>query len=198
MPLVDRLAKSFGALHAVDGVSLEVRNGEVFGLLGPNGAGKTTTLNLITGVLPADRGGVEFRERPTDSRRQVGLCPHTTPVYVELSGAENLRSFGAIHGLRGSHPAERVAWALEFSGLTDRVACASFAVKERTGGTLQRLALAPISRAHRLAGKGLACLLTCVALVAGLTVLSALFLRVRAFDQPVQLALAIASVGLCH
>jgi ABC-2 type transport system ATP-binding protein len=116
--------KRFGTLTAVDGLSLEVRRGEILGLLGPNGAGKSTTVAMAVGVLAPDEGHVEIEGLGSPSRPAVrarlGVAPQALAVYDLLSGEENLRFFGEIYGLTGDRLAARVRWALDFVGLTDR------------------------------------------------------------------------------
>jgi ABC-2 type transport system ATP-binding protein len=121
---VRSLAKRYGSLQAVAGVSFGIREGEAFGLLGPNGAGKTTTIHMITGALRPDAGevmidGASDPTRP-GPRRALGIAPQALAIYDELTGAENLRFFARLYGLRGPRLESRVAWGLEFAGLTDR------------------------------------------------------------------------------
>ena len=121
---VESLRKSYGAIIAVDGVSLEINQGETFGLLGPNGAGKTTTIHLITGALKPDAGRVtiEGESDPTNpqTRRLLGVAPQAEALYDEMSGEENLRFFGRLYDLAGKTLADRVNWALELAELSDR------------------------------------------------------------------------------
>ena len=135
--------KSYGSIVAVDGLSLEIQTGEVFGLLGPNGAGKSTTVALAVGLLEPDAGRVEINGRgaPTDARVRagIGVAPQALAIYEELTGAENLRFFGRLHGLEGPRLAERVVWALEFVGLTPR---GHSRVDTYSGGMKRRLNLA--------------------------------------------------------
>ena len=137
------LTKRYGELVAVDGVQLEVGNGEAFGLLGPNGAGKTTTIHMLCGVLAPDEGSVEIggKSDPTSPqvRRQIGVAPQALAIYDELTGEENLRLFGKLYGLKGDHLAARVDWALGFAGLGDR---RKSRVSEYSGGMKRRLNLA--------------------------------------------------------
>jgi ABC-2 type transport system ATP-binding protein len=118
------LRKSYGATVAVDGLSLRVEPGEILGLLGPNGAGKSTTVHLALGLLTPDAGTVTIDGlgSPTDPevRRHLGLAPQALSLYAELTGEENLRFFGRIHGLGGAALRDRVAWALGFAALEDR------------------------------------------------------------------------------
>ena len=106
MPLLraDQLSKRFDELVAVDRMSLEVREGEIYGLLGPNGAGKTTTISMICGLLKPDGGsilvdGKDFWSNPQAARRIMGVVPQEVALYEELSGRENLEFWGRMAGL---------------------------------------------------------------------------------------------------
>ncbi|MCC6672016.1 MAG: ABC transporter ATP-binding protein [Planctomycetes bacterium] len=137
------LVKRYGSRTAVDGVSFTVRRGDTLGLLGPNGAGKTTTLQMLVGAIAPDAGTVRFADGgdPGDPevRRRIGVAPQTLALYPELSAAENLAFFASLYGLHGARRRERVAWCLDFAGLSerqrDRVATFS-------GGMQRRLNLA--------------------------------------------------------
>ena len=137
------LRKTFGDLVAVDDLTLEIGDGEIFGLLGPNGAGKTTTVSMAVGLLLPDSGHVDVNGEgsPTGPavRRNIGVAPQSLALYEELSGEENLRFFGRLHGLKGGVLAERTAWALEFVDLTDR---RKDRVVGYSGGMQRRLNLA--------------------------------------------------------
>ena len=103
---VEHLGKSFGSLAAVNDVSFEVRDGEIFGLLGPNGAGKTTTINMICGVLRPDGGRVTVDERdiwvePRAVKQSLGVVPQEIAVYDDLSARDNLNFWGSLYGLAG-------------------------------------------------------------------------------------------------
>jgi len=138
------LRKSYGgAAPAVDGLSLEVRTGEVFGLLGPNGAGKTTTVSILTGLLVPDEGtvnllGLGSPTRP-EVRARLGLAPQALALYDGLTGEENVALFGRLFGLEGERLRERVKAALDFVGLRDR---GKDAVAAYSGGMKRRLNLA--------------------------------------------------------
>jgi ABC-2 type transport system ATP-binding protein len=99
------LHKQFGAVVAVDGLSLEVRRGEILGLLGPNGAGKSTTIHMAVGLVVPDRGTVDVdgrgSPRQPDVRRRLGIAPQSLAVYEALSSEENLRFFARVQGLHG-------------------------------------------------------------------------------------------------
>ncbi len=142
MVSVKNLRKAFGSLVAVDGISLEVSPGEVLGLLGPNGAGKSTTILMMMGALKPDSGEVLVNGlNPTDpkARTALGLAPQSLAIYEDLTAEENLRFYGQIYGLAGPELRGRVAWALEFSGLSDR---RSHLVKTYSGGMKRRLNIA--------------------------------------------------------
>jgi ABC-2 type transport system ATP-binding protein len=139
---LDNVRKQYGALVAVDGLSLAVARGEVLGLLGPNGAGKSTTVSLAVGLLAPDQGRVRVAgrdPREADVRRRLGVAPQALALYDMLSGVENLRFFATMYGLSGARRAERVAWALDFVGLADR---AGDRVAGYSGGMKRRLNLA--------------------------------------------------------
>lgn len=88
---LDNLSKRFGGLVAVDQVSFEIHAGEIFGLIGPNGAGKTTLFNLITGLIPASSGRLQF-----ENQRLNGLPPHRIAASGLARTFQNLRLFGEL------------------------------------------------------------------------------------------------------
>ncbi len=137
------LVKTFGTLRAVDGVSLDVRKGEVFGLLGPNGVGKSTTISMVMGVLTPDSGTVmiEGLGSPTSAtvRRRLGVATQTLAIYDDLTGRENLEFFGRLFGLGGAVLRGRVDQCLEAVGLADRQ---KDRAKTYSGGMKRRLNLA--------------------------------------------------------
>ncbi|MXZ38356.1 MAG: ABC transporter ATP-binding protein [Holophagales bacterium] len=146
MLVFDHVSKCFGDLRAVDDLSFELEAGEVFGLLGPNGAGKTTAINMAVGLLEPDEGVVRFADeafdrnpREAENRRSLGLAPQSIALYEQISGADNLRFFGRLHGLRGSDLEERVAACLDFADLTD---VRKKVVSKYSGGMQRRLNLA--------------------------------------------------------
>src|SRR6266850_1887381 len=98
---VANVVKSFGALKALDGVTLRVRQGEIYGLLGPNGAGKTTLIRAIVGLVAPDSGTVTVlgQAMPNlDILGSVGYMTQAAALYPDLSVEENLRFFAAISG----------------------------------------------------------------------------------------------------
>jgi ABC-2 type transport system ATP-binding protein len=97
------LRKRYGNLTAVDGVSFEVAEGEVFGILGPNGAGKTTTLEMIEGMRPIDEGtatvdGVDVSQDPREVKRRIGIQLQASAFFDELSLVELIELFGRMYG----------------------------------------------------------------------------------------------------
>lgn len=138
-----QVRKSFGSLVAVDGLTLEVRPGEVFGLLGPNGAGKTTTISMAIGLVAPDSGSVTLGDlgSPTERgvRAKIGVAPQALALYDELSAEENLRFFGSLYAESSSKLAERARVVLDAVGLLPR---RSDRVKVFSGGMKRRLNLA--------------------------------------------------------
>ena len=140
---VERLRKNFGTLTAVDDVSFEVRDGEIFGLLGPNGAGKTTTINMICGVLRPDGGRVLVDDtdiwiEPKAVKQSLGVVPQEIAVYEDLTARDNLNFWGSLYGLKGSELRRRVDGALSRVGLAER---SRDKVKGFSGGMKRRLNL---------------------------------------------------------
>lgn len=137
------LTKRFGNLTAVDGVTFEVRAGEIYGLLGPNGAGKTTTISQACGLLKPDSGeilvdGRSFWDSPQSARRMMGVVPQDLALYEELTGRENLEFWGQIAGLSRADAKTRANELLEALTLADR---AKDAVKKYSGGMKRRINL---------------------------------------------------------
>jgi len=131
-----------GRHRALDGLSLELARGEVFGLLGPNGAGKSTTLKLVTGLLWPTSGRVTMFERaPQDprARASVGFLPEHPTFYDHLTGEELLSYFAGLCGLRGETRRARVDATLTRVGLG---AERRRAVRQYSKGMVQRLGLA--------------------------------------------------------
>jgi ABC-2 type transport system ATP-binding protein len=120
---IDSVHKQFGSTVALDGLSLDVRPGEIFGLLGPNGAGKSTTMALLTGLQAPDAGSVSVLggdPRDASLRARIGLAPQSLALYEHLSGRENLEFFARMFGLRGERLKQRVDAVLDVVQLSDR------------------------------------------------------------------------------
>ncbi|MBR6563373.1 MAG: ATP-binding cassette domain-containing protein [Clostridia bacterium] len=99
------LRKSYGNKHAVNGISFEVKEGEILGFLGPNGAGKSTTLNMITGYLSADSGsakidGTDILVDPIKAKKDIGFLPEIPPLYTEMTVLEYLNFVYDLKGCR--------------------------------------------------------------------------------------------------
>ena len=100
------LARRYGPIRAVDGISFELSEGELLTLLGPNGAGKSTLLGLLGGSLRPQEGEIRFRGElrdpgATDWRREIGVLSHRTFLYGALTARENLRFYGSLYDLKG-------------------------------------------------------------------------------------------------
>jgi ABC-2 type transport system ATP-binding protein len=134
--------KKFGGSVALDGASLELRQGELLALLGPNGAGKTTLIRAIAGRVRLDGGEIRLFDRLLDGRRtppELGIVPQEVALYQLLTARENLTMFGRFQGLSGAGLDAQVAWALDRTGLADR---AGEIVKRYSGGMRRRLNIA--------------------------------------------------------
>ncbi|MEN8007563.1 MAG: ABC transporter ATP-binding protein [Candidatus Krumholzibacteriota bacterium] len=141
---VKDLRKEFGDLTAVDGISFDIQEGEIFGFLGPNGAGKTTSISMICGLLKPTAGevhveGVSILTDPRKVKRRLGVVPQEVAIYEELSARENLAFWGGIFGMRGGELNSRVDELLEQVGLEER---AKEPTKNFSGGMKRRLNLA--------------------------------------------------------
>lgn len=141
---IQDLVVTYGEVRAVDGLSLEIPEGSLYGLLGPNGAGKTTTLSCTVGLLQPARGtirlqGEDVRARPRWARQQIGLVPQSLALYPSLTVVQNLRLFGGLFGLAGKRLRDRVAWGLSLAQLEPK---AEARVGALSGGMKRRLNLA--------------------------------------------------------
>lgn len=143
LPLqVEALVKRFGAVTAVDGVSLELRAGECLGLLGPNGAGKSTLIRAIVGRVIPDSGSVAVfgsAAASAEAWATLGWVPQELALYPRLSAEENLHSFGRYTGLTGKALQDAIAWCLHWAALEDR---AGELVRNLSGGMKRRLNMA--------------------------------------------------------
>ena len=133
------LVKSFGAIHAVDGVSFDLAAGRIYGMLGPNGSGKTTLIRLLTGLAKATAGraeilGVEMPAR--ENLEHIGYMTQADGVYPTLSVFDNARFFAAAYGVRDR---EAIMEALTIVELADR---AKETAMNLSGGQRRRLSLA--------------------------------------------------------
>lgn len=142
---VKNLEKTYkNGLKALNGLSLEVRNGEIFGLLGPNGSGKTTTINCILQLLKYDSGDVLLFDEvmsPTrlDLKAKIGLVPQNVAVFNELTVYENIEFFCGLYIKDKKLRKQYVEEAIEFVALEDYK---KFYPKKLSGGLLRRLNIA--------------------------------------------------------
>ena len=147
---IQGLSRRFGALRAVDGLSLEVPAGEIFGLVGRNGAGKTTTIKMLTTLLPPTSGsatiaGFDIVRDAAQVRRAIGYVPQALSADGELTGYENLLVFARLYDIPRRERRQRIDEALEFMDLRD---AADRLVRGYSGGMIRRLEIAQ-STLHR-------------------------------------------------
>jgi ABC-2 type transport system ATP-binding protein len=134
------LAKAYGELHAVDGVTFDVGEGEFFGILGPNGAGKTTTLEMIEGLRKPDAGTISLLGEPPWPRNprllpRIGVQLQSSAFFERLTAREQIRTMASLYAVRQAVADE---W-LERVGLVDK---ADTRVWDLSGGQAQRLSIA--------------------------------------------------------
>ena len=138
------LVKAFGGLRAVDGIDLDVSQGEILGVLGPNGAGKTTMLRMLATLLPIDAGeapifGVDVAREPHRVRQLIGVTGQYASVDENLTATENLWLFGRLQGLRSADARATARRLLDQFGLED---AAERPLSQFSGGMRRRLDLA--------------------------------------------------------
>ena len=138
------LTKRYGPLTAVDDLSLEVHEGEIFGFLGPNGAGKTTSINMMCGLLKPDAGRVLIHGKPvhggaSEVRARVGVCPQETILWEKLTALEQLEFIGGLYGVPPQTARQRGGALLETLGLSAK---SNELAGKLSGGMKRRLNLA--------------------------------------------------------
>lgn len=142
--LVENLKKEFNGTKAVDGISFEVKEGELFGLLGPNGAGKTTTLNILATLLKPTAGrafvnGFDVQKEKDKVRKSIGMVFQEPALDKYLTGKENLEFHGMMYGLKRRQAREKAIEALrivELEEFSDKL------VQTFSGGMKRRLEIA--------------------------------------------------------
>jgi ABC-2 type transport system ATP-binding protein len=144
------LTRRFGDLTAVDGVTLTIGRGEIFGLIGPNGAGKSTLIKMLTTLLPPSAGsatvaGYDIVTQPAEVRRHIGYVPQLLSADSSLTGDENMRLSARLYGVPRKERTERIARALARMGLAE---AAHRLVGHYSGGMIRRLEIAQ-SLLHR-------------------------------------------------
>ncbi len=122
--LAENLHRHYGRHHAVDGVSICLRQGQVLGLLGPNGAGKSTTMQMLTGNIAPGTGqimiaGVDLLDEPREAKRHIGYLPEKPPLYLDMTVLEYLRYCATLHGLQAKQARVAMDFALQRCDLTD-------------------------------------------------------------------------------
>ncbi len=138
------LSRHFGSLKAVDGISLDITRGEIFGLLGPNGAGKTTTIKMLSTMLKPTGGmarvwGHDIHGSPDEVRRSIGIVFQDPATDDYLTGEENLDFHARMYGMKRKDRKRRIRSVLRLVNLLDR---AHVLVKEYSGGMKRRLEIA--------------------------------------------------------
>ena len=141
--VVRDLAKHFGSVHAVDGISFEIRPGEIFGMLGPNGSGKTTAIRMLCGLMNPTSGGAtvagaDVAREPDLVKARIGYMSQAFGLYRDLTVDENLEFYAGVYGL-GERSQARQAWAKDAMRLAEIGTRLAGVI---SGGQKQRLALA--------------------------------------------------------
>lgn len=139
---VEHLTKKYGEVLALDDLSFEIEEGQVYGFLGPNGAGKSTTMNIMTGCLSATAGSVtigghDVFEEPDAAKRLIGYLPEQPPLYMNETPLEYLRFVGEAKGLRGAELTAQIDEVAEQAGTSDvmrrRIGDLSKGYRQRVG-----------------------------------------------------------------
>ncbi|MBV6468225.1 MAG: putative multidrug ABC transporter ATP-binding protein YbhF [Nitrospirae bacterium] len=134
------LSRDFDSFRAVDRVSFEIQQGEIFGLLGANGAGKTTVIKMLTGILPPTGGegrvaGADMRTAGGAIKERIGYMSQAFSLYLDLTVLENIRLFAGIYGLARRQAQQRMEWIVEMAGLSgyedDRAGRLPMGVRQR-------------------------------------------------------------------
>ena len=140
---IEHLTKKYEDVTAVEDLSLQIGNGELFGLLGPNGAGKTTAINILCGLVKptlgtAKVGFFDVQKETGKVREMIGVCPQETAVYPYLTGAENVELFGNLHSMTKQNIETRCNMLFERLGLKQD---AKRKAEKYSGGMKRRLNL---------------------------------------------------------
>nr|WP_281415694.1 ABC transporter ATP-binding protein [Pelotalea chapellei] len=140
---MEQISKHFGNFIAVNGISLTVPKGQIFGFLGPNGAGKSTTIRMLCGILSPTSGkgsvaGFDITAEPERIKENIGYMSQRFSLYEDLTVEENIAFYAGIYRLAPDKRSERTEWVIRMAGLTER---RSSRANELSGGWRQRLAL---------------------------------------------------------
>ncbi|MFV0395274.1 MAG: ABC transporter ATP-binding protein [Coprobacillaceae bacterium] len=141
---IDGLSKKYGKQIAVDQLSLEIKEGEIFGLLGPNGAGKSTTMNMICSIIKPTFGDIEIfglntKNHMKEIKKQIGYIPQDLAIHGDLKAWENVELFTALYGIKGQQLKDAINDSLAFVGLSDK---RNTFTKTFSGGMKRRLNIA--------------------------------------------------------
>lgn len=141
---LENVIKRYGNNLAVDNISLEIKDEEIFGLLGPNGAGKSSTIKMIMGLLKPNSGeitvnGIDVMKDSLNAKRILGLVPQELAIYENMTALENVEFLGRLYGLKGKKLKEMAEEALQFTGLADK---RKEVPKKFSGGMKRRLNIA--------------------------------------------------------
>ncbi|WP_300674326.1 ATP-binding cassette domain-containing protein [Desulfoluna sp.] len=141
---VDDVTKDYGAFRAVDGISLEIRQGEILGLLGPNGAGKTTTLKMLTGYFPPTSGEIYYDDvpvstQPLEIKKRIGYLPESAPLYPNMLVYDFLCYTADVRGIPKASRLGRIKEMASLCSLTDIM---DKPIGELSKGLKQRVGLA--------------------------------------------------------
>jgi ABC-2 type transport system ATP-binding protein len=141
--IIEDLSKQYEEVRAVNGLNLEVRQGEMFGFLGPNGAGKTTTISMLCGLLKPTSGrafvaGYDVTKDTTKMKQYIGICPQEAAVFKFLTGRENIELLGNLHGMEKAVLRERMDSLLAESSFAE---AANRRAKGYSGGMMRQLNL---------------------------------------------------------
>ena len=135
------LVKKYGDFTAVNGISFDIKEGEIFSLLGPNGAGKTTTISVLSTLFTPTSGdaiicGHSVKKDPMAVRNAIGVVPQDLALYEDLTARENLSFWGQMYGLSGKDLNTRINEVLDQIGLSDK---AKLRIKTYSGGMKRRV-----------------------------------------------------------
>jgi ABC-2 type transport system ATP-binding protein len=138
------LHKQFDKVHAVQGISFDIQQGEIFSLLGPNGAGKTTTISMLSCLLAPSQGdawidGHSVRKDADAVKRVIGVVPQEIALYTDLTAGENLAFWGRMYGMGGAELRQRIATVLDIVELSDR---SKEKIETYSGGMKRRINIA--------------------------------------------------------
>ena len=142
--LIENFKKDYGDVKAVEGLTLRIPEGMIFGLLGPNGSGKTTTINCLSGLINPTSGllkvgGYDVQKESGKVRQILGICPQETALYPYLSGKENIELFGDLYCVPKETLKKNVEYVIEKVGLSEVI---NRKVGKYSGGMKRRVSIA--------------------------------------------------------